>query len=235
MRRAIGHRQQRFLAVLACLGAALAGGHARPAAAACSSGMALDAPIARASQRFVLPDTLIRAVIAVESGGAVFAVSPKGAMGLMQLMPGTWAELRQRYGLGADPFDPCDNIFAGTAYLRELLDRYGDPGFLAAYNAGPGRYEAYLGGRPLPPETIAYVATLSGRMMGGTAPVPVRALPDPDAWRRGDLFVRAPKPAAESSDQPSETSSPEPQRKPDLRPSELPRNSIFVPRTGVPK
>lgn len=235
MRRAIGRRQHRILAVLACLGAAMAGVQARPAKAACSPAMALDAPIARASQRFGLPETLIRAVIAVESGAAVFAVSPKGAMGLMQLMPGTWAELRQRYGLGSNPFDPCDNIFAGTAYLRELLDRYGDPGFLAAYNAGPGRYEAYLGGRPLPPETIAYVARLSRRMMSGTAPVPARALPNPDAWRRGDLFVRAPEPAAESSGQPTESSSPEPQRKPDSRPSELPRDSIFVPRTGVPK
>jgi len=235
MRRAIGRRHHRFLAVLACLGAAMARVEARPAAAACSPTMALDAPIARASQRFALPDTLIRAVIMVESGGAVFAVSPKGAIGLMQLMPGTWAELRQRYGLGSDPFDPCDNIFAGTAYLREMLDRYGDPGFLAAYNAGPGRYEAYLGGRPLPPETIAYVAKLSERMMGGTAPVPVRALPDPDAWRHGDLFIRAPATAAESSVQPAETSSPEPQRKPGSRPSELPRDSIFVPRTGAPK
>lgn len=235
MRRAIGRRQHRILAVLACLGAAMAGVQARPAAAACSPAMALDAPIARASQRFALPDTLIRAVIAVESGGAVFAVSPKGAMGLMQVMPGTWAELRQRYGLGSDPFDPCDNIFAGTAYLRELLDRYGDPGFLSAYNAGPGRYEAYLGGRPLPPETIAYVAKLSGRMMGGTTPVPARALPDPDAWQRADLFVRAPEPAAELSDQPTDTSSPEPQGKPDSLLSELPQDSIFVPRTGVPK
>lgn len=235
MRRAIGRRRHCFLTLLACLCAAMASAQAWPAAAACSPGMALDAPIARAAQRFALPDTLIRAVIAVESGGAVFAVSPKGAMGLMQLMPGTWAALRQRYGLGADPFDPCDNIIAGAAYLRELLDRYGDPGFLAAYNAGPGRYEAYLGGRPLPPETIAYVVRLSGRMIGGTAPVPIRALPDPDAWRHGDLFVRAPESAAESADQPRANSSPEPQEKPDSRPSEPPRDSIFVPRTGVPK
>ena len=234
MRRAIGRRQHRFLA-LACLGAAMAGVQARPAAAACSSGMNLDAPIARASQRFALPDTLIRAVIAIESGGAVFAVSPKGAMGLMQLMPGTWAELRQRHGLGVDPFDPCDNIFAGTAYLREMLDRYGDPGFLAAYNAGPRRYESYLGGRPLPPETIAYIARLSGRMLGGTAPVPARALPDPDAWRHGDLFVRAPEAEAELPDQLGESLSPEPQRKPASGPSEMPRHAIFVPRTGVPK
>ena len=235
MRRAIGRRQHRFMAVLACLGGAVADVQARPAAAACPPGMALDAPIARASQRFALPDTLIRAVIAVESGGAVFAVSPKGAMGLMQLMPGTWAELRKRYGLGADPFDPCDNIFAGTAYLRQMLDRYGDPGFLAAYNAGPGRYEAYLGGRPLPPETIAYVAKLSGRRMGEAASVPVRALPDPDAWRHGNLFIRVPDSVVEPSDQRGEPSAPQTPRKPDSRASEGPRDSLFVPRTGVPK
>jgi hypothetical protein len=97
-----------------------------------------------------------------ESRGAVRAVSPKGAMGLMQIMPQTWAGLRSRYGLGADPFDPHDNILAGAAYLRELHDRYGAAGFLAAYNAGPGRYEDYrASGRPLPTETQAYVAALA--------------------------------------------------------------------------
>src|SRR3546814_3022380 len=85
----------------------------------------------------------------VESRGDVRAVSPKGAMGLMQLMPDTWASLRVRLGLGANPYDPRDNILAGAAYLREMHDRYGSPGFLAAYNAGPGRYEEYLAGRPL--------------------------------------------------------------------------------------
>ena len=83
-------------------------------------------------------------------------------MGLMQIMPNTWSELRSRYGFGADPFDPRDNIAAGAAYLRELFDRYGEHGFLAAYNAGPGRYEDHLvTGRPLPPETLLYVAAVS--------------------------------------------------------------------------
>jgi hypothetical protein len=83
-------------------------------------------------------------------------------MGLMQIMPGTWSELRSRYGLGADPYDPHDNIIAGAAYLRELYDRYGDRGFLAAYNAGPGRYEEHLAtGRPLPSETLSYVAAVA--------------------------------------------------------------------------
>ena len=117
--------------------------------------------IEAAAARFALPGELVRAVIAAESDGRPDAVSSAGAMGLMQLMPGTWAMLRARLGLGPDPFDPADNILAGAAYLRELLDRYGDPGFLAAYNAGPGRYEESLAGRPLPAETRAYVARIA--------------------------------------------------------------------------
>jgi hypothetical protein len=234
MRRAIGLEPRCLLAALACL-SGVTGVQSQPAAAACSPTIILDEPIARAARRFAIPDTLIRAVIAVESGGAVFAVSPKGAMGLMQLMPGTWGELRLRYALGADPFDPCDNVLAGTAYLRELLDRYGDPGFLAAYNAGPGRYEAYLAGRPLPAETIAYVARLSGRMVDGGASVPVRALPDPDAWRRGGLFVRAPESAGETGDDPQDSSTSEPRVEAEARPLEPVRGSVFVPRTGAPK
>ncbi|UFW47130.1 MULTISPECIES: lytic transglycosylase domain-containing protein [Bradyrhizobium] len=82
-------------------------------------------------------------------------------MGLMQIMPATWADLRERYNLGNDPYDPHDNILAGTAYLRELLDRYGSPGVFAAYNAGPSRYEEHLAGGSLPDETRAYVAKLA--------------------------------------------------------------------------
>jgi hypothetical protein len=81
-------------------------------------------------------------------------------MGLMQIMPETWGELRLRYQLGNDPYDPHDNILAGTAYLRELHDRYGSPGFLAAYNAGPARFEQHLNGRRLPAETLRYLAKL---------------------------------------------------------------------------
>ena len=81
-------------------------------------------------------------------------------MGLMQIMPKTWTELRARYGLRADPDDPHDNIVASAAYIRELHDRYGSPGFLAAYNAGLSRYEKHLAmSRPLPDETQPYVAT----------------------------------------------------------------------------
>lgn len=103
-----------------------------------------------------------------ESFDDVRAVSPKGAVGLMQIMPQTWAGLRSRYGLGADPFDPHDNILAGAAYLRELHERYGAAGFLAAYNAGPARYEDHLAtGRPLPAETQAYVAALAPLLRDG--------------------------------------------------------------------
>jgi soluble lytic murein transglycosylase-like protein len=118
--------------------------------------------IDEASQRFGIPAAWIRAVMLAESLDDPRAVSPMGAIGLMQIMPKTWAELRLHYGLGADPYDPHDNIIAGTAYLHELSDRYGSPGFLAAYNAGPALWEDYLAtGRPLPDETRAYLARLA--------------------------------------------------------------------------
>lgn len=118
--------------------------------------------IAEAAERFAIPERLIRAVIQAESAGDVHAVSRKGAMGLMQIMPATWTELRARYDLGDDPFLPRDNIMAGAAYLREMLDRFGPDGFLAAYNAGPARYDDYLASaRPLPAETVAYVSGLA--------------------------------------------------------------------------
>lgn len=145
-----------------------------------------------AAARFDLPAQLIEAVIAAESAGQARAVSPAGAMGLMQVMPATWRELRARHRLGTDPFDPADNILAGAAYLRELRDRYGAPGFLAAYNAGPGRYEASLLGRTLPLETRRYVARITDPA-GAAGPV----LSD---WRAVGLFpaaqARRPGPAA---------------------------------------
>ncbi|WP_316172263.1 lytic transglycosylase domain-containing protein [Bradyrhizobium sp. SZCCHNRI3037] len=127
-----------------------------------SSAQAIAASVSEAARRFGIPEGWINAVIRVESGGDWRARSSKGAIGLMQIMPETWRDLRARYGLGADPFDPHDNILAGAAYLRELHDRYGMPGFFAAYNAGPGRYEHHLAtGQPLPDETRAYLAKLS--------------------------------------------------------------------------
>jgi soluble lytic murein transglycosylase-like protein len=148
--------------------------------------------IAEASQRFGVPEVWIRAVMRVESVGDVRALSRASAMGLMQIMPDTWAGLRVRYHLGSDPYDPRDNILAGAAYLREMHDRYGSPGFLAAYNAGPGRYDEYLaGGRALPAETRAYVAALAplvgdGEIIGSVTV----AAADPLAWTRAPLFSR---------------------------------------------
>ncbi|RUY98029.1 MULTISPECIES: lytic transglycosylase domain-containing protein [unclassified Mesorhizobium] len=151
------------------------------------------AHIAEASHRFGVPAAWIRAVMRTESAGDARAVSSAGARGLMQIMPGTWDDLRARWSLGRDPFDPRDNIMAGTAYLRELHDRYGSPGFLAAYNAGPARYEAYLAGRPLPVETRAYVAAIApligeGEGIRPFAVTSVEAIP----WKHGSLFVGQP-------------------------------------------
>ncbi|MBT0779203.1 lytic transglycosylase domain-containing protein [Paracoccus sp. pheM1] len=147
--------------------------------------------VAEASLRFGIPPDWIRAVRHVESGGNPHAVSPKGAMGLMQVMPKTWAALRARHALGDDPFDPRDNIFAGAAYLREMHDRYGSiAGMLAAYNAGPGRYDEHLvSGRTLPAETRAYVATLAPMLGGETLPGSgFAAVPSRD-WREAPLFT----------------------------------------------
>lgn len=125
------------------------------------------AHIVEASQRFGIPARWIEAVILAESSGDPKAISPKGAMGMMQLMPATWAELRDQYDLGADPFDPRTNILAGTAYLRAMQDRFDHPALFAAYNAGPGRYEDHLRtGKPLPAETRAYVARIAEMLAG---------------------------------------------------------------------
>jgi len=147
--------------------------------------------IAEAAGRFAIPAAWIRAIMRIESRGDRRVVSAKGAMGLMQLMPETWAALRARYGLGRDPFDPHDNILAGTAFLREMYERYGSPGFLAAYNAGPGRYEDYRDRhRPLPPETIAYVAALVPFVGDGATDGPVlMAASGPPSWTQAPLFI----------------------------------------------
>ena len=147
--------------------------------------------IAEAAERFAIPAAWIRAIMRIESRGDRRVVSAKGAMGLMQLMPDTWAALRARYGLGRDPFDPHDNILAGAAFLREMHDRYGSPGFLAAYNAGPGRYEDYRDRhRPLPPETVAYVAALLPFVGDGAIDGPVLvAASGPPSWTQAPLFI----------------------------------------------
>ena len=125
--------------------------------------------IAEASQRFGVSQSIIVSVIRAESGGRTTLngrpiTSRAGAMGLMQLMPATWAELRSELQLGSNPYDPRDNILAGSLYLRKLGDRFGYPGMIAAYNAGPARYAAYVARRQrLPAETVAYLNTVTGQ------------------------------------------------------------------------
>jgi soluble lytic murein transglycosylase-like protein len=166
--------------------------------------------IAEASQRFGVPASWIRSVMRVESAGDVHALSPKGAMGLMQIMPETWAILRARYRLGADPYDPRDNILAGTVYLRELNDRYGAAAFLAAYNAGPARYEDHLAtGRPLPAETRAYVAALAPMIAGEHVDDALIVAVTTRSWTEAPLF------AARAENRPSDArpaSGPQPSR-----------------------
>ncbi|HEX2581790.1 MAG TPA: lytic transglycosylase domain-containing protein [Dongiaceae bacterium] len=129
--------------------------------------------VTEAAQRFDLPEAWIMAVIQAESKGqteldGLPITSPAGAIGLMQVMPATYAEMRVRHGLGADPYAPHDNILAGTAYLKEMAERYGYPFCFAAYNAGPGRLEAYLQqGRALPAETISYLANIETALDSG--------------------------------------------------------------------
>jgi hypothetical protein len=123
--------------------------------------------IDEASRRFGIPAAWIRAVMQAESNGRTMLdgrpiTSRAGAMGLMQVMPETYEEMRQRNGLGPDPYDPHDNVLAGAAYLREMYERYGYPGLFAAYNAGPARFDEYLfNERSLPAETQRYLAGLN--------------------------------------------------------------------------
>ncbi|RAZ82962.1 lytic transglycosylase domain-containing protein [Mesorhizobium hawassense] len=122
--------------------------------------------VSEASGRFGIPQSWIYAVMDAESRGQTMLdgrpiTSRAGAIGLMQVMPGTYEELRVEHGLGADPADPRDNILAGTAYLSAMFDRFGFPGLFAAYNAGPERYEAHLQrGKSLPRETVLYLEQL---------------------------------------------------------------------------
>lgn len=149
--------------------------------------------IAEASERFGIPEAWIMAVMRAESAGDMRAISSAGAMGLMQVMPDTWAMLRIRYGLGQDPYDPRDNILAGTAYLREMWNRYGNvAAMLAAYNAGPGRYDEYLStARLLPAETRAYVAALTPILLGERPSGGGTTVVSPPDWREAALFAGA--------------------------------------------
>ena len=122
--------------------------------------------IHEASRLFAIPEAWIRAVMQQESGGRTILhgrpiTSDAGAMGLMQIMPGTYSDLRKQYGFGPNSYDPHDNILAGAAYLRQMYDRYGYPSLFAAYNAGPKRFEAFASGsKTLPGATLNYVESI---------------------------------------------------------------------------
>ena len=161
----------------------------------------IDAHVAEASKRFDMPELWIREVIRQESGGRTTVngqpiVSKAGAMGLMQVMPATYDEMRRKHNLGSDPFDPHDNIIAGTAYLREMYNLFGAPGFLGAYNCGPGCYGDYLAGkRSLPGETRRYIASVGPRLNRTPAP-------------NGADIVLVSAPPSTSSDSPPDYGSP---------------------------
>lgn len=135
--------------------------------------------VTKAARRAGVPVAWVNAVMRVESGGRTMLtqtqpmVSSKGALGLMQVLPGTYQEMRTQYRLGADPFDPTNNIKAGAGYLRWLRGKYGYPTMFAAYNAGPGQVDDVLGGsKTLPAETRTYVARIGailGKSIDGAA------------------------------------------------------------------
>ena len=178
------------VASLAAFACPLSAAHAAPSVQ--REGHPYAASVAEAAQRFGIPELWIWRVMHAESRGNRRAVSHAGAMGLMQIMPATWAMLTAKHRLGNDPFDPRANIHAGAAYLRAMWDRYGDVRLmLAAYNAGPGRADAYAARRRgLPAETIAYVAAIApelGSPRGASSSAKMPAAP-PD-WRGSGLFA----------------------------------------------
>jgi soluble lytic murein transglycosylase-like protein len=122
---------------------------------------AYEAVIAQAAKRHNVDPRLVHAVITVESAYRPEARSAKGAMGMMQLMPGTARDLRVR-----DPYDAAANIDGGVRYLRQLLDRFELRLALAAYNAGAATVERF-GGVPPYPETRNYVARVL-RLVGAS-------------------------------------------------------------------
>ena len=128
--------------------------------------------LAQAARSHGVDQRLLEAVAWQESRGRMSAVSVKGALGVMQLMPATAAEL------GVDPTNPADNIRGGAMYLRRQLDRFGSvPLALAAYNAGPGAVIRY-GGVPPFRETRDYVSKIMGRLGPVISPAPrIRSTP----------------------------------------------------------
>ncbi|MFT8657290.1 MAG: lytic transglycosylase domain-containing protein [Acetobacter papayae] len=123
--------------------------------------------VQEASRRFTIPQAWIRAIMRQESGGHQYlhghlTRSIHGAVGLMQIKPDTYAELAGRYHLGSDPYDPHDNIMAGSGYIHELYNRFGSPDFAGAYSCGPQCMSNHrTRGTPLPSYAVAYLAAVS--------------------------------------------------------------------------
>ena len=187
--------------VCSTLAALITGLAATPASPAPSGvrDATITAAVDEAAARFDIPTAWIYAVMNQESGGQTSAVSAKGAMGLLQLMPGTWRELTAEFDLGEDAFEPRANILAGTAYMRRMYDRFGAPGFLAAYNYGPERYaRSLVQGTALPQETQTYLRKLSPLIVRSGLP---RASISPSLdWRTAGVFVVRGADAARAAD-----------------------------------
>ncbi|WP_454918758.1 lytic transglycosylase domain-containing protein [Xanthobacter sediminis] len=206
----------------------------RPSAAAASFDPWAD-HIAEAVERFAIPERWIRAVMTEESGGDATLFSPKGAIGLMQLMPATWEDLRAKYDLGDDPWEPRANILAGAALLRQMHDRYGSiDAMLAAYSAGPARYDEHLkSGRALPAETIAYLVKVTPMIGGAAADALADHRDEGPSWQRAPLFVaRSP---VTSRDHPMAANRPSPESSNgpavvDLSALTPPSDGVFVSR-----
>lgn len=164
---------------------------------------------AEAAVRSALSEAVILRVMHVESRGRVHAISPKGAMGCMQIMPATWRYLTARYGLGGDPWNARFNMIGGALYLAEMARQFGFPGAYAAYNAGPARYARHVrGGAALPAETVAYMASLSGRASprrGDGRADEGRGAGATPRWQNAGLFLTVERPRASASEPATET------------------------------
>jgi soluble lytic murein transglycosylase-like protein len=174
---------------LAALALPAASASASPSAASGGPGVcAVHAP--EAAGRSGLQVDVIRRVMHAESRGQPRAISHKGATGCMQIMPPTWAYLTRRYSLGSDPWNPRMNMIGGALYLAELARQFGFPAAYSAYNAGPGRYQRYVrNGVPLPAETIAYAAQITGgAALPARSPVPGQAAAA-SRWQEARLFM----------------------------------------------
>ncbi len=167
----------------------------------------------------------------VESAGDRTARSLKGAMGLMQIMPKTWNELRARHALGSDPWQPRANILAGAAYLREMHDRYGSiAAMLAAYNAGPTRYDAHLSsGRALPAETVEYVVRIAPMIDGKVPVMRLAGIASRASWSLGPIFVGR---SSVHRDGESETADP-PSGRPSSSPAIVDLSALVPPSDGI--